>query len=537
MNNSKSLAKLTKDILKLARDIDGEDANGMGRILNGKNGSQGRLEKAIAEDLMRAAIYIMETMPHIDAHTMILCKECLLPNQDDASNQAIVTRYNSFARTARFMRNKASDFLPKDSFKILENIPDSPQKSELLAHFAAVLSFIPHVTKSIDGDHIENYASAIARRKLYQDTYLKAALGNGLKSSSVRAVKKKTDNLIQAESPTKGKNGKSKANEPQKTNAEKLAEARAELDKLIGLESVKTVVGDMAHYANLQRIRKKLDIKGRQPTMHMSFTGNPGTGKTTVARLIGKIYAGMGILETGKLVEVDRGKLVGAHIGQTEANTRKFIKEAKGGVLLLDEAYALTNGSEGATGKDFGLRALEILIKEIEDGRADFVLILTGYAGPMKKFMQANEGMRSRISQTINFPDYDNEELLEIMDLMLKEGDLTISKEGRKEAAKKLEKWRDEAGNDFGNARDVRNLLDHADKKLARRLEKAGKLVEDENIDHKDKELYRELSAEDIKKADFHKDDTPFDPNDPINNNDENGLPPSQKYVNLGPKP
>ncbi|MDI9458646.1 MAG: AAA family ATPase, partial [Bacillota bacterium] len=188
---------------------------------------------------------------------------------------------------------------------------------------------------------------------------------------------------------------------------ERLRRLQEELDSLVGLQSVKKVIGEIQAYALIQKYRETLQLTCEPMMLHTIFTGNPGTGKTTVARLFSKMLREIGILEKGHTVEVERADLVAQYIGQTAQKTRDVIKQAQGGLLFIDEAYSLARGGE----KDFGKEAVDTLVKGMEDYKNDFILILAGYTAPMEEFMRLNPGLRSRFPLQIHFPDYSVQEL------------------------------------------------------------------------------------------------------------------------------
>ncbi|HHY31817.1 MAG TPA: AAA family ATPase [Firmicutes bacterium] len=246
----------------------------------------------------------------------------------------------------------------------------------------------------------------------------------------------------------------------------RLKEALAELDALIGLDKVKALVREIVAYVRIQQIRAARQLTCEPLVLHMIFSGNPGTGKTTCARLFGKIFREMGVLEKGHLVERERADLVGEYIGHTAQKTREQIKKALGGILFIDEAYSLARGGE----KDFGKEAIDTLVKGMEDFRDRFIVILAGYRDEMTTFINANPGIKSRFPIHIEFPDYTTEELLRIADLMLKKRDYRLDVAARARLEAILSRRTGPGNEHSGNARLVRNLIERAIRRQALRL-------------------------------------------------------------------
>ncbi len=239
-----------------------------------------------------------------------------------------------------------------------------------------------------------------------------------------------------------------------------------ELDReLVGLVPVKTRIREIAALLLVERARKKLGLAHETPTLHMSFTGNPGTGKTTVALRMADILHRLGYVRRGHLVSVTRDDLVGQYIGHTAPKTKEVLKKAMGGVLFIDEAYYLHRAENE---RDYGQEAIEILLQVMENQRDDLVVILAGYADRMDKFFSTNPGFRSRIAHHIDFPDYTDEELLTIAGKMLSQQNYHLSPDAREVLAAYIAKRRTQPH--FANARSIRNALDRARLRQANRI-------------------------------------------------------------------
>ena len=229
-----------------------------------------------------------------------------------------------------------------------------------------------------------------------------------------------------------------------------------QLESLVGLEDVKKDIKNLMNLVKVRKLRQENDLPVPPMSLHMVFVGNPGTGKTTVARLISGLYAAIGVLSKGQLVEVDRSGLVAGYVGQTALKTQEVIKSALGGVLFIDEAYALSSGGEN----DFGREAIETLLKAMEDHRDDLIVIVAGYTGPMEKFINANPGLESRFNKYFFFPDYNGEQLMAIFQNQCKKNGYVLSEEAEKAALEMFTQLYEERSDNFGNGRDVRNCFE-----------------------------------------------------------------------------
>ncbi|MDF2635622.1 MAG: spoVK [Pelosinus sp.] len=245
----------------------------------------------------------------------------------------------------------------------------------------------------------------------------------------------------------------------------RIEEILYELDHLIGLSEVKRLVREIYAFIEIQRRRAQEKLNIEPLVLHMIFKGNPGTGKTTVARILGKVLREIGVLQRGHLIEVERADLVGEYIGHTAQKTREQLKKAYGGILFIDEAYSLARGGE----KDFGKESIDVLVKAMEDHKDELILILAGYQKEMENFLQTNPGLRSRFPIHIDFPDYNQQELLHIAEQLCAKRQYTLSLETQALLLKLLLQQSSNIEN-FGNARTVRNIIEKAIRQQAVRL-------------------------------------------------------------------
>lgn len=258
-----------------------------------------------------------------------------------------------------------------------------------------------------------------------------------------------------------------------------------ELEQLIGLSTIKKDVEELISFVKVQKMRNEKGIKSVPVSLHLVFTGNPGTGKTTVARILGKLYKDIGILTKGQLVEVDRSGLVAGYVGQTAIKTQEKINEALGGILFIDEAYTLAKD-----GNDFGQEAIDTILKAMEDYRDQIIVIVAGYAEPMSRFINSNPGLKSRFNKYINFDDYNEDELYQIFNTLCKEYTYKIEDNAEKHVREYLEYIIKNKNEDFANARDIRNMFESIITNQAARIFKIN------NLDDKDMMM---ITLEDVK--------------------------------------
>lgn len=241
----------------------------------------------------------------------------------------------------------------------------------------------------------------------------------------------------------------------------------SQLNDLVGLESVKDEVTSMINLIKVRKLRKERGMKDIPMSYHMVFTGNPGTGKTTVARLIAEIFREYGVLSKGILVETDRSGLVGEYIGQTALKVKKKVEEALGGILFIDEAYSLYVSDSS---RDFGHEATDTLVKAMEDHRSDLVVIAAGYTEPMQKFINSNPGLRSRFNIYLDFPDYNSGEMTDIFLKMCSDNGYELGDEAKNALSERFADIYKHRTKSFGNAREVRNIFEKAVTKQASRI-------------------------------------------------------------------
>lgn len=281
--------------------------------------------------------------------------------------------------------------------------------------------------------------------------------GNASPSAAPGAVQTGAPKVQEQESPQKPAEA-AKPREPEKDPME-------ELDALIGLKKIKHDVRELTDFVRIQKMRKDSGLKSVPVSLHLVFTGNPGTGKTTVARILAKLYKQIGVLSTGQLVEVDRSGLVAGYVGQTAIKTSKKIEEAKGGVLFIDEAYALARKDD-----TFGQEAIDTILKAMEDSREDFVVIVAGYTAPMENFINSNPGLKSRFNKYIEFPDYTIDELMGIFNMNCRKYDYEADEYVKDQVRAMIVQRKLATSENFANAREVRNFFEEIITNQARRV-------------------------------------------------------------------
>ena len=369
--------------------------------------------------------------------------------------EALSSYIEMLNRNIEEIREKMAAYKPTIAFK-----PGSSVRKEELPDYSDE-EMLEYQEDLISGDRIlkdTNKASGELGREYktlqLRDKEISRQLDEAVKSSA--SVSAKAESKAEGQAAT--------AIDVDEINIGNLLE---ELNSLIGMESVKHEINNLVNLLKICKIRQEKGLQLPPTTNHMVFLGNPGTGKTTVARILSKIYKGLGILSKGHLVEVDRSGLVAGYMGQTAEKVMEVVEEAKGGILFIDEAYALSSNKQDG---DFGQEAIDILNKAMEDYRDDLIVIAAGYHDEMQDFLDANPGLRSRFNRTIRFPDYTAEELVVIMTNRATKLDYHFSEEALDFVKHKFEKTLQFPPNNFGNARSVRNYLDRVINNQANRL-------------------------------------------------------------------
>ena len=250
-----------------------------------------------------------------------------------------------------------------------------------------------------------------------------------------------------------------------------------ELDSLIGMDSIKRDVEELINFVQMQQYRRENGFKDLPISLHLVFSGNPGTGKTSVARILGNIYREIGVLEKGQLVEADRADLVAGYVGQTAIKTKQKIEEAMGGILFIDEAYTLNK-----EGNDFGQEAIDTILKSMEDFRDKFIVIVAGYPDLMEGFINSNPGLRSRFNKVFVFPDYSGDELYQIFEKFCDDYDYVMSPGAQVRIKERMLDMERNKGYNFANARDVRNLFEKIISNQASRVMNAKNKIDDSDM-------------------------------------------------------
>lgn len=364
--------------------------------------------------------------------------------------------------------NSASTSLGLDDFNTMLSL--ALYKDEITEYFRMLIFRLCQLLAKLDGaitDKEKTWLKKILRmqellEEQYTDDYGNPLPTQGKKEWIARA-EEALNSIKQVDSKTSDATIESVS----------ASDALDELNELIGLAETKKEIASLSNYIQMRQKRDEMGLKSPNVSYHCVFTGNPGTGKTTVARILASIYKDWGILSSGHLVETDRSGLVAEYVGQTAVKTNKIIDEALDGVLFIDEAYSLVQGGK----EDYGKEAIATLLKRMEDDRDRLVVILAGYTNEIEEFINSNPGLRSRFNRYIHFADYTADELCDIFCLMMKKNEYIMSDETSELLKKHLTEVVNNKPKDFGNARFVRNLFERAVQNQANRLAKEGNLT------------------------------------------------------------
>ena len=399
--------------------------------------------------------------------------------QNSGGTAVVVDTYTEseegrFATDLTRTANLVSGYIKKNCrdtlFFIYQNNEDTGFGNDLVSRLETDMDFIELKEGRGDSGEARAYMKRVIEGSRYRDlmdgsaySYLKNK--KSYHASDVRSAVDEWERMCLKEKAytAYGKCVKKKHRKKQKEKKD----AYAELQKMIGLDRVKEMVDDILSFYRLQKARKKYVKEEGAVSRHMVFTGNPGCAKTTVARLIAQILLEEGIITSGNFVECGRADLVGKYVGWTAKAVRERFRKAKGGVLFIDEAYSLVDSSNS-----FGDEAINTIVQEMENHRDDVIVIFAGYPGPMKEFINRNEGLKSRIAFHVDFPDYNEDEMLQILSLMAKDRGFTMDVAGQ-EKCRGIFREAVRCEN-FGNGRFARNLLEHAMMRQAGRLSKKG---------------------------------------------------------------
>ena len=399
--------------------------------------------------------------------------------ESDILRKNTIKNVNRQIKIYKDVDNSASTSLGLDDFNTMLSL--ALYKDEITEYFRMLIFRLCQLLAKLDGtitDKEKTWLKKILRmqellEEQYTDDYGNPLPTQGKKEWIARA-EEALNSIKQVDSKTSDATIESVS----------ASDALDELNELIGLAETKKEIASLSNYIQMRQKRDEMGLKSPNVSYHCVFTGNPGTGKTTVARILASIYKDLGILSSGHLVETDRSGLVAEYVGQTAVKTNKIIDEALDGVLFIDEAYSLVQGGK----EDYGKEAIATLLKRMEDDRDRLVVILAGYTNEIEEFINSNPGLRSRFNRYIHFADYTAVELYDIFCLMMKKNEYIMSDETSELLKKHLTEVVNNKPKDFGNARFVRNLFERTVQNQANRLAKEDNLT---------KEMLKEIKPED----------------------------------------
>lgn len=428
------------------------------------------LKELLHDDLLKFAVFLADADGRIEQNEIEIIREYLKLNTDEKSLSDIKSRENIDGKFAEEVPESLKYAVLADAGHKLN--PD-PYKGQKAMVFYDTFKLMGQTILALSPRDVSDVTSL--KFTLYVDRMEKF-----IKEFAVWYTgNQKFYRIVEPAIPD---------SETEAGKAEKLEDLLENLNALTGLENVKHQVNSLVNLIHVQKMRESQGMKISDVSKHMVFMGNPGTGKTTVARMLAEIYKYLGVLRKGQLVEVDRSGLVRGYVGQTASRVQEVVEEALGGILFIDEAYTLTvKKGEG----DFGQEAVDTLLKAMEDHRKDLIVIVAGYTNLMDEFLESNPGLRSRFSNFIHFDDYTADEMMEILRKNLADQEYRLSGEAEEKALQIMRERVSNKPENFANARDVRNFMEHAISNQASRI------VQMENVGA-DKALLGTIEAEDL---------------------------------------